>query len=230
MSNPIKLGNIKNPANHIKIDDPTVSSNHLNITYLNENEIMIEDVGSTNGTKILRANGQEIAVRKCTVSTNDKLIIIGQNRRDVASVIKEVKKIYFINKVVWYEEFSVLEKLFAEFQNKNKNLDSNFSRNTMFLKLAITAVFMVVILVYGNSLGIPQEARYFLSMIIGVVAYGISEKIFNKSQLSEKKTEVFEKYSSILVCPKCNHSLIGRSFSYWKNLRICPKCQANWVK
>ena len=52
----------RNPANDFKLDDPSVSGSHCEILLENENAV-IKDLGSTNGTFVNRAQVQEAALQ-----------------------------------------------------------------------------------------------------------------------------------------------------------------------
>jgi pSer/pThr/pTyr-binding forkhead associated (FHA) protein len=53
----------RNPANDFKLDDPSVSGSHCEIRLENENAV-IKDLGSTNGTFVNRAPVTEAAIEK----------------------------------------------------------------------------------------------------------------------------------------------------------------------
>ncbi|MBK8723851.1 MAG: FHA domain-containing protein [Saprospiraceae bacterium] len=47
----IKVGHISNPANQVRINDPSVSRMHLEVSKIDNDTLRIVDLGSTNGTR-----------------------------------------------------------------------------------------------------------------------------------------------------------------------------------
>ncbi|MBK8624016.1 MAG: FHA domain-containing protein [Saprospiraceae bacterium] len=48
----IKVGHASNPANHVRINDNSVSRDHLEVEMIDDDTLRIKDLGSTNGTSI----------------------------------------------------------------------------------------------------------------------------------------------------------------------------------
>lgn len=220
----IKLGNSKNPSNHIRFKDPGVSLDHLEIEYLDKHHLLINDMDSTNGTFV---NGTKFLQVKVVASD---IIQVGQTKVTGAWLIQEVEKIINQNKVVFYNEFLDLKVLFEEFDKKNNRLTYKYFVKVQMLRFGTIGLLLVLFIVLGPKLGVPDYLRVGIGLMGGIIGFLLAEKLFSRAGFQDKKRSLREEYSQKLQCPKCKLTLVNNSYKYWKEQRICPRCQANWVE
>ena len=220
------LGNSANPNNDIKVNDPTVSRNHLQVIYLDDNRIMVEDLGSTNGTYI---NTKDRPIRRKEIGLEDE-ILVGNYKFSGAEILKELKKKIRGDKVQFYSEFAALENKFKERKKAIKKLNMKFHTRTYIARIAIIIVILLFyyLLIHHNLPNSIKEIGIVIIILSSGIAALLVEKIFSKDELVEKRNLINEEFENILVCPKCETYLGAKTYPYWKRKRKCNACGALW--
>ena len=220
----LKLGNKKNPKNEIKIDDPGISFDHLEILFIDNSTLKITDLDSTNGTTV---NGRPIKSK--VIKPSDK-IKIGNNVFLGSELIEKCMPVILKNKVIFYNEFSKLEELYFLNKKRIRNIRSDYNIKVNVFRFGLPLILLIVFLLFGEQLNIPESARYLIPTFGAGIAAIISDKVFGKDKFEQKLQKIKEEFDITYICPKCYSSLANKSIEYWKNIRKCPKCHANWVR
>lgn len=223
MGERIKLGNSRNPQNHIKVNDRSVGFNHLELEWTDDGILLIYDLNSTNFTKV---NG--VKVRQSRISPNDKIevgdtIFTGQELMDVTARYR------FKNKIRFFKEFDALGQHFISYEEKKKKAISGYKNKVSFIRFGFPVILLVLFLGFGEQLGIPKDARLLISLAGGGIAAVLADKLVSKENLNNNLHKLEMEYNTILACPKCATSLIKKSYLHWKNQRKCKSCEANWI-
>lgn len=219
------LGNKRRPQNDLAYKDPRISKRHLEIRSLDDGTALhIQDLNTTNGTLV---NGE--FVRAARVTAQDK-ITVGRTTLTGKKLLLACQKIWHKDKYDFYEEFAALKKTFASYRKEKKSLQSSHNYTVLVLRIVVVLIPLLIFMFFGEQWGMHPGLRYTIPVIGGVVIAFVAEKIFHKDDLAHRITRCKEKYAKQIVCPKCEESLIEKSYDYWIAQRRCHNCEANWVR
>lgn len=202
----ISIGRL--PGNTLIVEYPKISSKHCQIRQVPDEEFVIEDLDSTNGTFV---NGRRI---KQTLIKPDDELKLADMVIDAALLL------------------SLFQKITEKGGIKYAELKKNAEINADFLKLKKVYEKYVSdkkMLMMGSSLT-STGLRAGLSMIpyvgtaLGIVATGMTGTV------QAKMYELDEKFKMEYICPVCFRFLGNEPFDNLNKRGTCIYCKSKWKK
>lgn len=80
----------RSEKSHYRVSDPTVSRKHAAVAYLSKEDVRVTDLGSRNGTYILRSDGWHPIEEETAINRTDQLRF-GKAKVFVADIIADAK-------------------------------------------------------------------------------------------------------------------------------------------
>lgn len=211
----------KQPKNDIVINEPVVSRQHLKITYLADNKLLLEDLGSTNSTFV---NGNKIS--KKLISPLDE-VSLGSLKLDTRMVFSFVNKKVKEAKMEYIEEFNDLKAVYLEYERKINGLKKKSQVAPLLLKSGFTVGAMILAYyIFGNN----ANLRYLVMMAAGIVGGFVTLSSKSETIIKDKIDTLDVNLTEQYKCPKCGKSLFGKRWTFWAARKKCDNCQAIWVK
>jgi predicted Zn-ribbon and HTH transcriptional regulator len=221
----IKLGNSSNPNNDIKINDKTVSYEHLEIIWLGDGKIKLKNLSNTNHTVV-----NDFVIRESAVIQPTDTIMIGQTSYKGKELIRQAATFVNKDRLTFYEEFKQLKPAFTAYRNEVKSTRSNHKNKVALVRFGVPFLLIVLFIAFGKSMGLAPDIRIVISLVGSSLAVVLADKVFDEEKLKDSLKDVEMKYAPQLRCPKCTYSLKKEPYRYWLHERRCPKCKANWVR
>ena len=197
----IKIG--RSPTNQIILNHPQVSGTHAQITIISPNTLLIEDLGSANGTFI-----NDLRIKRCIISNNDIVKIanvkidltpyFANNNKPAAPAEKKD------NANDYTIEFAKLADIYEHYEQTKQQI----KKGVTFKQTAVRAGFSLLPFV-GNAIAIAVCAT-------------INE--------DEKLNALEKEFKINYVCPKCKTFLGYLPFEAVAAKKSCMSCKAIWVK
>ena len=192
----------RNADNQIPIAQPQVSGRHAVVTVVSDNILVLEDVGSTNGTFV---NG--VRVKRLLIKPTDR-VVVGNVPLNLTSLFTKNCTSATPPKPKddpndFTDEFAELQDVYEAYRRTKLHIQ----RGDLTVSTALRAGLALIPFV-GCALGI-------------VVCGAISDK--------EKEFALNEEFQINYVCPKCKRFL---GFLPWQNLanqKRCTACKTIWV-
>lgn len=195
----VKIG--RHPANQIVLAYPQVSGTHAQLTTISPNTLLLEDLGSANGTFV---NG--LRVKRCIVGPDDVVKIAN---------IKLDLSVHFAAKPApppqaaassapnYTAEFAKLADVYEHYEQTRQQV----KKGVVMKQTAIRAGLALLPFV-GNAIAIA-------------VCAGISE--------DEKLNALDKEFKINYVCPKCKNFLGYMPFEAVAAKKNCLYCKAIWA-
>lgn len=222
MNTKIALG--RAPHNDIVVDAPSVSRDHAYVTFVSEQELLIEDRDSSYGTFI---NGRRIKQSKLTPAD---ILLLGEHELKTAALFEHFRKKSVEEKTDFSAEFALLAKKFEEYEKKSARLANMDNKRTQTVRLVASVVGVLLVLSVSFS-KVDQTIKVVIGSCSGLLATGVVLFTGNKSSKAKNMLgELQAEYETLLLCPKCSNPLINKPLSYWRVKKQCPRCQASWTK
>lgn len=193
----------RNADNQIPIAQPQVSGRHAVVTVVSDNILVLEDVGSTNGTFV---NG--VRVKRLLIKPADR-VAIGNVPLNLSSLFNGVCSPNALppkpkdDPNDFTDEFAELKDVYEAYRRSKLQLQRGDLTKGTALRAGLALIPFV-----GCALGI-------------LVCGAISDK--------EKDFALNEEFQISYVCPKCKRFL---GFLPWQNLanqKRCTACKTVWV-
>jgi hypothetical protein len=202
----ISIGRL--PGNTLIVEYPKISSKHCQIRQVSDEEFVIEDLDSTNGTFV---NGRRI--KQTLIKPDDEL--------KLADMVIDATLL-----------LSLFQKISEKGGIKYAELKKNSEINADFLKLK--KVYEKYVsdkkkLMMGSSIT-STGLRAGLSMIpyvgtaLGIVATGMTGTV------QAKMYELDEKFKMEYICPVCFRFLGNEPFDNLNKRGTCVYCKSKWKK
>lgn len=214
----IKIG--KTDDNDFVINDSHVSRHHAQLSRQGNEPLLLEDLGSTNGTFV---NGIQI-LKKHVVAT-DHIKLGDKYELHVSDILKYDND--------YSEEFAKLKMVYDDYiQAKIKIQSSNQFKTRLFqtLPFAIPGIIGVVI----GFLGKGSQELFLISLSITIIApmIGIYLGAKQSAKIPRQLQEIANQFKIDYVCPKCGTFLGEIPWESLCNRKHCPvsSCRAKWVK
>jgi hypothetical protein len=196
------------PGNTLIVEYPKISSKHCQIRQVSDEEFVIEDLDSTNGTFV---NGRRI--KQTLIKPDDEL--------KLADMVIDATLL-----------LSLFQKISEKVGIKYAELKKNSEINADFLKLK--KVYEKYVsdkkkLMMGSSIT-STGLRAGLSMIpyvgtaLGIVATGMTGTV------QAKMYELDEKFKMEYICPVCFRFLGNEPFDNLNKRGTCVYCKSKWKK
>ena len=227
------------------IKDKAVSGKHLKLTTMPDGNVLVEDLGSTNGTFI-----DGVRIIKKVVSRNTEVQMGSTYTFRISDVLPEVTKAPVAppinnpaggtrivpptpSKPEYDEEvlskFQNLESVWNKYQEEKINLQKN-NASKGFLRM----LPMFVLGGLGYMISCFSELAQFRTAItlaglgIGIIITWISYK--SATSLPEQMEKLNQQFQIDYICPKCKRFLGFTPFEGLKNRGQCSACKSKWVK
>lgn len=206
----------RSPENDIVIDAAIIGRQHLSIQYISENELLIEDLDSSNQTYV-----NNVRIRKKTISPVDEIRLgthLLSNRFLFTEIMKKVNE----SKIDFSKEFEQLKKVYEEYEKKINDLKRKSLIVPTILKSGVTLCIMAAAyFIFEN----PQ-LRYPIMTGAGLVGGLITLGMQHDSKLKDHIDILTAELELVYKCPKCNKSLISRRWQHWAYKKECENCGA----
>lgn len=220
-----------------EITDRSVSGKHLKLITMSDGNVLIEDLGSSNGTFI-----DGVRIIKKVVSRNTVVQMGSTFTFCIRDVLPEVKtspvpptpptpptppKPEYDEEII--RKFQNLESVWNKYQEEKINLQKN-NASKGFLRML--PMFVLGGLGYVISC-IPELADFRTAITlaglgIGIIITWISYK--SATSLPEQMEKLNQQFQIDYVCPKCKQFLGFTPFEGLKNRGQCSACKSKWVK
>lgn len=206
----------RNPDNDIPIDEDSVSGTHCSVSDDDPKNLIIEDLDSTNYTRI---NGTRI--KKGVLRAGDKLTI-SDIELDFEWITHQILLLRNRKRKDFTSEFLNLQVLYDKYQDKLKRID--LIKNVIISIVNICIIGFVGYLNIVYFKGISDADKYAqiatsVLLIICYIALQVRESIYDK-----EKDEITKKFNAVYRCPRCDSSLKIADYTSAIKGNICPGC------
>ena len=214
----IKIG--KAEGNTFIVNNPQVSRYHALLMQDDNGDLLLEDLGSTNGTFV-----NDLQIIKKKVSVNDKVALGGNYIFTVLDILKSDND--------YSEEFARLRGVYDTYIKKKINVQSKNQFKTRLFQSLPFAVIGVVGIALGFT-GRADNRIFIFSFILGICAptIGIYFGARQAAKIPAQLQELANKFKIDYVCPKCGTFLGEIPWESLSNKKQCPisSCKAKWIR
>jgi len=208
----LNIGRAEN--NNLVLKHQKISSNHCTIRQVADNEFVIEDHDSSNGTFV---NGKRI--KQCLLKTNDTLTIadievktepilalFAEDKLPVAftyeQLLKKQEEIFTQKKI--FDDFQKLKSVYENYQKDKKKI----MKNDTTAKSGIRAVLSLI-----PFIGMA------LCQLLPTVGKSMQEKLLDRN----------EQFKIDYICPGCFKFLGEEPWENKLKQASCSYCKCKWV-
>ena len=211
----IRLG--KATDNEVVADHPYVSRHHARLTRDQEGRLLLEDLGSTNGTFVNDAQ----VLRKYVVPTDR--VRLGDASEWLVSEILKYNNDYSA-------EFELLKRVYDDYVDAKVKIQSANQFKTRLLQSLPFAIPGIVGVIVG-FLGKGSMTWFSVSLLITVCApmIGIYLGAKQSARTPAQLQALANQFKIDYVCPKCGTFLGEVPWESLRNRKQCPACKAKWV-
>ena len=211
----IRLG--KATDNEVVADHPHVSRHHARLTRDQEGRLLLEDLGSTNGTFVNDAQ----VLRKYVVPTDR--VRLGDASEWLVSEILKYNNDYSA-------EFELLKRVYDDCVDAKVKIQSANQFKTRLLQSLPFAIPGIVGVIVG-FLGKGSMTWFSVSLLITVCApmIGIYLGAKQSARTPAQLQALANQFKIDYVCPKCGTFLGEVPWESLRNRKQCPACKAKWV-
>ena len=213
---PISLG--RNPENDVVLQNDKVSGTHARAYFNEQEEIVLEDLESRNGTYV---DGRKI--KQAVIDVNSR-ISLGDEMVDYSGLSTKLRH----KNRDFSVEFLHLREVYDNFRNDLEQIRKSDEKKNFIIRLGFSLFPLVVVLFLGKY--IPQNLKILFytgsPVIFMVITY-----FKQLSSTSKKKIEeLSEQFLKTYKCPSCRCSLGNASWNLLADQKICFSCKAIWIK
>ena len=211
----IRLG--KATDNEVVADHPHVSRHHARLTRDQEGRLLLEELGSTNGTFVNDAQ----VLRKYVVPTDR--VRLGDASEWLVSEILKYNNDYSA-------EFELLKRVYDDYVDAKVKIQSANQFKTRLLQSLPFAIPGIVGVIVG-FLGKGSMTWFSVSLLITVCApmIGIYLGAKQSARTPAQLQALANQFKIDYVCPKCGTFLGEVPWESLRNRKQCPACKAKWV-
>lgn len=211
----IRLG--KATDNEVVADHPHVSRHHARLTCDQEGRLLLEDLGSTNGTFVNDAQ----VLRKYVVPT-DRIRLGDASEWHVSEILKYNND--------YSAEFERLKQVYDQYVDAKVKIQSANQFKTRLLQSLPFAIPGIVGVIVG-FLGKGSMTWFSVSLLITVCAplIGIYLGAKQSARTPAQLQALANQFKIDYVCPKCGTFLGEVPWESLRNRKQCPSCKAKWV-
>ena len=214
----VKIG--KAADNKLVIDDPQVSRYHALLTREDNGDLLLEDLGSTNGTFV---NDNQIIKKK--VLAEDK-VAFGTNYTIHVSDILKCDNDYS-------EEFARLNDVYDIYIKEKIRIQSSNQFKTRLFQSLPFAVIGVLGIILG-FMGHANKNLFIVSLVLAVCAptIGIYFGARQAAKIPARLQNLANQFKIDYVCPKCGTFLGEVPWESLRNKKQCPisSCRSKWIR
>ena len=217
MKNEFTLG--RSPDNDLIIENSVVGRKHLLVKYISDNELIIEDMETNNGTFV-----NQIRIKRKTVTSKDK-ILLGSYELNNSYLFSEIIKKVNESRTDFTREFFELKKVYEDYEKKVNEIKNKSQVFPLIIRAFVTLCAMAAAFFIFSD---PQ-IRYPVMTGAGIIG-GFVSVMFNKdSKLKDRIDTLTAELEMVYKCPKCSKSLISRRWKHWATKKECENCGAIWT-
>ncbi|MCS6968073.1 MAG: FHA domain-containing protein [Cytophagales bacterium] len=190
----------RHPDNDIVLDFPQVSGTHAELTVLGNFSLLIEDLGSANGTFV-----NQLQVKRCVLKPGDE-VKIANIRLDLSPYFRlpASEQPDASNPNDYTKAFAQLEEVYLHYEKMKRAISRRGKWKKTILRAGLSLIPFV-----GSAIAI-------------IVCESISEE--------EKLKALDVEFRASYVCPKCKTFLGYSPFQVLAARKSCMHCNAVWVK
>ncbi|MDH6306344.1 pSer/pThr/pTyr-binding forkhead associated (FHA) protein [Parabacteroides sp. PF5-5] len=213
----VKIG--KADDNDFVVNDPHVSRYHARLTRESDGCLLLEDLGSTNGTYV---NGGQIVKKR--IAPTDIVKLGDSYTLHVPEVLK------FNND--YSAEFALLKNVYTKYMEQKVRIQSsNQFKTRLFqsLPFALPGIIGVMIGFFGK--GSPSLLGVSLFITVCAPTIGIYLGAKQSAKIPQQLQDLANQFKIDYVCPKCGTFLGEIPWESLANRKQCPlsSCKAKWV-
>lgn len=204
--------------NDIQFDDPTISSIHATLSIENSNYYLIDE-SSTNGTFVDNRRIKSIHLDESSE------ILFGSFDISSKELIDRGLTIVNKNKIDFSTEYSLILRMFKQYQSKKDKIQSQ-SPGALIFRLLTSSVIVILLIMFPDL--ISNSIRYPLIIMVGLLPLVYNYFFNSRSKKQEMIAMLDLEYEERLRCPKCGFRMISYNYTYWQGRSEClnPKCTA----
>ena len=210
----------KAESNTFVINDSQVSRYHAQLTKEDNGDLLLEDLGSTNGTYV-----NDCQIVKMKVSVNDKITFGTNYTLTVSDILKSDND--------YSAEFSHLKDVYDEYIKKKISIQSKSQFKTRLFQSLPFALVGVAGIVFG-FIGNVDKGLLILSFLLAISAptIGIYFGARQAAKIPAQLQELANHFKIDYVCPKCGTFLGELPWESLCNKKQCPisTCKAKWIR
>ena len=214
----VKIG--KAADNNLVINDPQVSRYHALLTQEDNGDLMLEDLGSTNGTFV-----NDIQIVKKKVLVSDKITLGPTYILSVTDILKSDND--------YSPEFEHLKGVYDAYIKEKVRIQSSSQFKTRLFQSLPFAVIGVLGIVLG-FMGHASNGFFIFSFILAVLAptIGIYFGARQAAKIPAKLQDLANQFKIDYVCPKCGTFLGEIPWESLSNKKRCQisSCKAKWIR
>lgn len=214
----IKIG--KANDNDFVINDPQVSRYHALLIQDEKRDLLLEDLGSTNGTFV---NNSQII--KKHVTSEDKVTFGTDYTVSIRDILKRDND--------YSEEFASLKGIYDDYMKEKIRIQSSNQFKTRLFQSLPFAVIGVTGIVLG-FMGHTNRGFFVFSFILAVCAptIGIYFGARQAAKIPAQLQHLANQFKIDYVCPKCGTFLGEIPWESLSNKKQCPvsSCRAKWIR
>ncbi len=209
----------RSPNNDIVIENSVVGKKHLFISYKSENEFLIEDLETNNGTFV-----NQIRIKRKSITANDK-ILLGSYELNSNFLFSEIIKKVNESRTDFTREFFELKKVYEDYEKKVNDIKNKSQVFPLIIRAFVTLCAMAAaFFIFTN----PQ-IRYPVMTGAGILGGFVSLVLHKDSKLKDQIDILTAELEMVYKCPKCGKSLISRRWQHWAVKKGCENCGAKWA-
>lgn len=224
----IIVGRSENPRAKVRLNDPSVSFDHLEVSFVDSETLWIKDMNSTNHVYVSDVSDGIMYRILETKFKRHQDIKIGHQKMSGDQFFLMVRPHLLPEKVIWYDEFRDLEQHFKSFSKKLTKITQKHQLYINLVRSSFVGVIIVLFGIYGEQLGLHWSLRILGTTIGSTIAILITPKLFPNDTIREERNNLRKQYSKILKCPRCERDLTSSTLQYCKEVKGCATCHARW--
>lgn len=198
----------RSPENHLVIKSDKVSSRHCSVTQLTDNEFLLTDLGSSNGTfindrRIMQSSfgeADELRLACYPISTKFLLTLFCSG-----NFKKGIEYEVFKKQELIYEEFIKLQDIYEQYFRQKRMIMKKNSLKSTGIRAGLSFIPVV-----GSALGILSSA------VMGNV--------------QDQLVELEEQFKKNYICPGCFKFLGAEPFENINKRGYCMICKTKWKR
>ncbi|MDR1203633.1 MAG: FHA domain-containing protein [Tannerellaceae bacterium] len=211
-------------GNTIQVNYEDVSENHA-VIYVEDRELIIEDLNSSNGTFV---NG--FRIKKVALKPEDKVSIV-KHPFDVIPIFKKLMLEPEFND--YSREFGHLKKVYDDYQTEKEKIVKEGQRRLGLRKFMIMSLPVILfVTLYAFFSGDGSRGAFFfpvyiaLNSLLQATAMFLTTDKKRDEKLKLAKIEFNKKYK----CPRCKTYQLSKEWELHRDDKQCPNCKAIWAK
>lgn len=206
MTEVITMGRGKD--NNLVLNIQSVSSRHCQIKKLTNNEFIIEDLDSSNGTFL-----NQRRIKQAKLKPGDELVLAGR-AVDVEMILSLFEQGDLKTGLI-YDDFRKQELIYRDFQNL-RTVYEQYQKNKRQVMKTNTL----------KSTGVRAGLSFIpvVGVALGILSTGVTGNV------QEKLMELEEDFKKNYICPGCFKFLGAEPFENMEKRGFCLICKTKWIR